>query len=225
MSVNINPPVAGGVSGSQVYSGAWATRPAASAVPINAQMTVTDVGTGGYSLWFSDGTNWRPVNNKVMLWNRAQTIASPIATMAATGATIDFTLPDALTIPAGMLYAGMKVFAIVHVRRLAAAGAAGLAGVRLGNSATTINNNTFGQGTISAVVNRDLQIFGYAHVTSSSSYLASITSAPNQPGTADYLDRTTTFDTTAVQYLSVGLGSGATIDNFCVTSYAFWLEG
>ena len=69
------------------YRGPWAGRPAASALPVGAQIIITDVG-GAASRWYTDGAFWRPVNNSILLAQSAvPSILLPAATaITATGA-------------------------------------------------------------------------------------------------------------------------------------------
>ena len=104
-----------GLAGVSGFSGAaftWASKPSASAAGAGAQITVTDVGSGR-TTWYSDGTNWRPVNGSVNLWTFSGSVATPVATLVSAGAAILFGSPVAgLKIPAGMLIPGASVLKV-----------------------------------------------------------------------------------------------------------------
>lgn len=95
MSAVINP-VAGAHPFQPNFIGrmTWAVRPSATA---NAGRTifVTDVGIGGGSYWFSNGTEWRPFGAVVLARGAGTTMANP-------GHTIETELGSA-TVPAGAM--------------------------------------------------------------------------------------------------------------------------
>ena len=127
-----------------VYIGTWAGRPAASAVSVGAQMIVTDVGVGGRSYWWGDGTNWRPVNGSVTLSEQHGTIAAPIATITGTiaGGFATFALPTIPVIPVGMLIIGARVVAGSIILKTGAGVTNGYAGPGLGHTQNTGGANS-----------------------------------------------------------------------------------
>lgn len=133
----------------QVYQGAWAGRPAANAVPVGSTMVVTDFGVGGYSQWYSDGTYWRPVGGRLVLYQRtSESLATPLASITASGGLNQaFTIPDVLRIPAGMLFPNCWVQPRAYIRRTAV----GAGGVTVNSLVSLGTTNTFGDPTTSAL--------------------------------------------------------------------------
>lgn len=77
-----------------VYRGSWSGRPAASSVSVGTQITITDLGVGGRSWFWSDGTYWRPINGRVLL--AAQTTPMIQLSSCTLDATGGFSLVTAL---------------------------------------------------------------------------------------------------------------------------------
>lgn len=82
----------------------WANRPDASAVPARTRIWVSDFGVGGGSEWYSDGTNWRPVGNHVILPGTT----TPV-TFTAQSPTFKLNVHHSFAIPAGMIIQGCRI--------------------------------------------------------------------------------------------------------------------
>lgn len=206
------------------YQGAWDNRALPSQSNIGMLWRITDVGVGGGSWWWSDGTNLRPLNGRVLLWQRNSLFSSPLSTITANATNKDFLLPDNLAFPAGMLYPGISVWASASIRRNAIVGSAGSTTVKFGTNATTPNNNVLNVFSQSAA--NDWNCFGGAKIVSSTSYLSAAgNTSLNSVGVSAISDKTTLFDTSVVNYLSFGISSGVTIDQFSLAAYSVWLEG
>jgi hypothetical protein len=215
---------AAGYAGPSGYT--WATKPAASAVLTGTTIRISDVGVSG-SLWTSDGTNWRPQNGSLVLWRRVGSLAAPVApNLTPTGANLSFAVPDTMNIPAGMLIPGTtRVQVMAKLRRLGGSGAVGGAGVRLGNSgAAGINDNSIVAQSVAATANLDMLMWGYADVVTTTTYSGTGTAQPNSTGAAAaFVDRTTSFDTTASNLISIGIASTLTVDQVALLGYSITL--
>lgn len=84
------------------YHGVWATRPDATGVPAGTVIAITDVGTGGYSQWYSDGTYWRPMNGCVVL----HTMTTPLQSASTVNPSLDYPIYVA---PAGLFFPGSNL--------------------------------------------------------------------------------------------------------------------
>lgn len=101
-----NPTPQAASTGTASYT--WATKPAASAVPVGTQIRASDVGVGsGGSIWYSDGSDWRPLGGSVILKQLAGNIASPAVSFTGSTTEQQLVMPGGnVRIPAGMLLAG-----------------------------------------------------------------------------------------------------------------------
>ena len=93
---------------SVVYTGPWASAPTPASSGAGAQMVTTDIG-GVRIWWWSDGTYWRPLNGRAGISAQYGTIATPLATLTATGAIQTAALPVIPSIPPNMLIPGARV--------------------------------------------------------------------------------------------------------------------
>lgn len=135
----------------------WATKPNAALVPVGSRFCCTDVGVGGRSFWWSDGSVWHPVNGVCNLYSIAGTVANPVGTLSLNGNTQVFTLPQPQLIPAGMLYAGARLQLRASFIR---AGVAGAVTPRIGG-ATAFNTMTqiFKATSLAAVAGQNIEFF------------------------------------------------------------------
>lgn len=82
----------------------WAQRPNAATVPVRSRFCCTDVGVGGMSYWWSDGTNWRVMAPTDILFD---------TTPVVLGASASEQLAKSFLIQAGLLtsarYFSMKM--------------------------------------------------------------------------------------------------------------------
>lgn len=206
----------------------WATRPAA-ASNTGQIIRVTDYGTGG-SLWYSDGSNWRPQGGSQTLWRRVGSVATPLSIITGNGAAQSFTLADATTIPAGMLIPGISsVQVIAKVRRSGAAGASSSVVARLGNSgALGIADNSMAAQTVAATTLLDTLIDCVADISTTTSFLNTGFLARNGgPNSSSFADRTTNFDCSGsnTNLVSIGVPSTFTVDQMHLLSYEVILRG
>lgn len=209
----------------------WAQRPNAATVPVRSRFCCTDVGVGGMSCWWSDGTYWRPINGRVLLYQQSSLLASPITTLTGNGAAQDFILPDGaaatggtgLAIPVGMLPVGATIVAAGLMRRLGNGGVSGNGLVKLGSNTVTINNVSFSAQTLAATVNQDYAPYAITGVVNSSSNLSQGFINLNSIGTNSVADRTTALNTAQINYVSYGI-SALTVDQVALLSYKLALE-
>lgn len=103
------------------YQGVWAHRPNAASVAPGAKIIATDIGVGGYSEWFSDGKNWRPLNGNVLLFEDRGSATAPLASLTGDGVATQqgFVIPNASSVrmPAGMAYAGSRIVIIFEAMK------------------------------------------------------------------------------------------------------------
>ena len=208
----------------------WANaRANIASLPLWTPILITDVGVAGKSYWYSDATNLRPLNGYVSLWRRMSSIASPLATLTGSGAVQSFTLPDATSFPAGMLVPGIsRVWAMAKVRRLGNSGASGSAVSRLGSGASAgINDNAISSQTISATVNYDAFLDGFADIISTTSYCSFGHIPRNSTATSSYQDRTTNFDCSGsnTSLVSIGINASVTVDQVALYGYEIGIYG
>jgi len=110
----------GGGGGASSYT--WAGKPTAASAGAGTVIVVTDIGPSR-TQWVSDGTNWRPLNGRVTLFQQTGTATAPVSSISTTsGTATQFTGLPSLAIPGGMLYAGAKVVITAAVRRSAVGG-------------------------------------------------------------------------------------------------------
>jgi hypothetical protein len=142
-----------------IYVGVWSGRPAATSVSVGTQMVVTDVGVGGRSYWWSDGTSWRPANGRVRLYGVPGSVTTPAASFNSGGAIqVISTQPD-IKVPAGMMVAGSKITVEALLNRTIS-GSAGTAriGGGFGTAKSTadtrvLDNNIAGAWVAASAVN------------------------------------------------------------------------
>lgn len=212
------------------YQGTWANRVLPSQSNIGMLWRITDVGVGGGSWWWSDGTNLRPLNGYVSLWRRMSSISLPLATLTGSGAPQNFILPDYTVIPAGMLIPGVtRVWTMAKTRRLGNSGASASVATRLGSGASAgINDNSVVVQTISATVNFDTLLDGFADITSTTSYCGTGFITLNGTTTSSsFQDRITNFDCSGsnTSLVSIGVSSAFTVDQIALYGYEIGIYG
>lgn len=89
--------------GGFAYRGPWAGRPAANGVPVGTKLAITDVGVGGYSEWFSDGTYWRPVGGFLMLGSWVSARDTPLSVITGVTGIQEFPGVPRILIPEGVV--------------------------------------------------------------------------------------------------------------------------
>lgn len=159
------------------YSGVWANRPIASSVPARTKIAITDVGVGGYSEWFSDGTYWKPVNGSLLLFRDRGTVAAPLATITGDGVlTIaTFAIPNAasLLIPAGMCYPGSRIVVIHEGFRGATATVSYNLACKLEPGLTAVANTPLTVINLPATANVNGRTYGAATIVDDTSIVIS----------------------------------------------------
>ena len=203
-------PVQSLVSGAGIL---WAARPAAATVP-GQVIRITDVGTAAHgSHWVSDGTNWRPVNGRVVLASLAGSTAAPVCSVTgSTGAS--FAIPGGnIKVPAGLLLPGAQL-EVRPVFRRVGANATGNVNVTIGTSQSASDSNLVAQG-LAATTNLDFapdpRVFvSSATVITSTAWLQ----VGGGTGGGATLDRSANFNTAADMWVSLYTSSANAADVF-----------
>jgi hypothetical protein len=201
----------------------WANRPTASAVAVGTVFAASDIGPAG-TLFRSDGTAWRPLNGRALLYQRAGSIASPISTLSGvTSGT--FTLPAAMTIPAGLIPTHGTLLIRARVQRTGANATASF-NVRLGTAGTTSDSILtappmaattllicpvdtmafFGTGTTSCVSNSSLPWNGANNTT------------------ANYADKSANINTASAMQVTLDISAANASDSFALHAYSLELQ-
>lgn len=152
------------------YTGTWANRPAATAVAPGTKMIATDVGVGGYSEWVSNGTNWRPVNGSVLLFEDRGSVAAPIASLTGDGVStqMGFVIPNASSVrlPAGMAYIGSHIIAVYECMKGPVATVTNNFSSKLDTvTVSSTGNNPLGNVSMGTTANLSGRGYGTAVVT------------------------------------------------------------
>lgn len=206
----------------------WAGKPAASAAS-GVVIRVTDVGPAGFgSMWFSDGSNWRPLSGRQLLSaNRTGTSAAPLASSATVAKlalpTGDMVTSGSIVLPANLLRAGMSI----HVEgrfRHTGTGGTWSAGFRLGSLDTSSDNSCAAlSGT--AVDDQSGYCFQDVMILTGTSYSSFYSSAPQSTGAGALLVRSTNFDVASPLYLSAYTFSVNAADTVQLLAYEVWING
>lgn len=199
----------------------WANAVAAVASLSGKTIFISDVGAGGGSFWWSDGTKLRPVSGRVCIARASGSLATPLATISgSTGAS--FAL-SAITIPPALLIPGKSaVLVSAHIRRRNA-NATAVALARLGSLNTTSDNTLFGV-TSGATNNQDIDIFGRAAIATQTTFSAMLFGSPAAWSNTATVDRSTNFDTSVANYVQLGISSASASDAFDLIDYSVWVE-
>ena len=200
----------------------WADRPTAAAAGNGALQWFSDIGGG--SLWRSDGTNWRPANGRTRLYAKNGLIAAPLATLTGVTSGV-FTLPETLTIPAGLIAPHSAVWGNFEIFRTGATATA-LVQWRIGTAGTTSDSIVY-QSSMSATTNHQSRSYSAAKFgTGTDRFFAPNSSNMNGGGSqAAGVDRTTNVNTAAAMYATVDLSSANAADTFSLIAYSLWIEG
>ena len=206
----------------------WVGRPVASTENVGLVIRITDVGIGAGSLWQSDGVTWRPVNGRVVLSRGQGLAASPLVTLA--GATGKLVIPSgsgivsgSYVVPSGLLQAGFALEVTAKVKKLGTGGTWSIAArLGTGNAAT---DAAIASGSGAATNDNDLLLSQTAEIISNTSLITSTFAAPNQPTTGALVDKNTTLDMTAAQYVGLWVGSLNAADTIKLLSYEIAVRG
>lgn len=215
------------------YEGTWASRPAASAVAAGSKMRATDVGVGGYSEWVSNGTNWRPLNGSVLLFEDRGSAASPIATLTGDGVAtqMGFVIPGASSVrlPAGMPFAGSRLSVMFEGARGAVATVATNFSCRLDTvTVSTVNTGIVSSLNAAATASLFLRGWGTAVFQSATAFTGSrnINFGQSATGFTDYsgvsgdTDSNPPYVTFYIQAASLPAG-----ETFSLLGYQVYFEG
>jgi hypothetical protein len=207
-----------------IASGLWSARPLASSVPVGAKYLATDIGTGG-SEWRSDGTYWRPANGRVVLATQAGSVATPLATLAGTGAAGLFTLPVVPTIPVGMIFPGCRVRAEATVTRTAGVVGSGQFQILLGVNGTTADSAA--TVAINTTTSGHTWLWASVALSATNTYSAPSSNgrAPGISVTSIMVDRTANNAASAL-LMSIGFTATNSVgDAFALLDYQASVEG
>ncbi len=132
-----------------IYSGLFASAPAASAVKVGAMILVTDFPTP--ALFTSDGTYWRPVNGSCIISQAAGSLSVPAVTGPVAGGAFTLALPKPILIPAGLLIPGQSTIDVLalftKIGSAAAINASMWMGTANNQTDSLLASNSMGTGT------------------------------------------------------------------------------
>ena len=146
----------------------WAGRPDPTTMPVGAEITITDIGRGG-SRWRNDGANWRPACGRVVMYQRASTLAAPLGTFTANAAAFLFTLPESLTIPQGIMAPHSRVLVQATIQRVSGAVGNATCALRLGAANSTADPAI--ALTTNGTTNPNTWLYGMGATAAGSSYV------------------------------------------------------
>ena len=201
----------------------WANVPFPATTP-GVIIQVLDVGVAP-SFWVSDGTNWRPLNGRVLLYQRTGTLAAPLATL--TGVTLAlFTLPQTLTIQAGVIPPNGMVCVTAEVQRTTATAAAN-AKIWLGNLGTTADvaiGNLIMGATANLIIPRLHGSFFMTGSSGSGTVNGAVVPENTTSASAILQDATVNTPNTLPLYVTIGMSGANAADTFNLNNYSVWLE-
>ena len=112
-----------------------AALPTASGQGATSRAIATNLGPTDMDL-VSDGTNWRPANGEACIKISNGTVASPVASLATTGAASLITLPSDISLPPKLIIPNSRIRVEAEFHRSGANGTITV-GAYLGNNKTT----------------------------------------------------------------------------------------
>lgn len=196
----------------------WANRPDATT---NGEyiFPCTDIGIGGFALFYSDGTDWRPVGGRILLSANAGSLASPLSTTTAvTSATL-----QSVTVPAGLIPPKGSIQVFWQVRRTGTNATNGWQ-IRLGTTGTA-SDAVVSAFSVAATNNLDSYLMGKAFFGSSTtSFVTPDYITLNGSGAAGARDSSTNVNTDSAMTLGLYLASANASDTFLHVAYQVWLE-
>ena len=172
----------------------------------------------------SDGAYWRPRHGQQRLYGQNGSISAPLATL--TGVTSgQFTLPETLTLPAGLIAPNSEVWGEFVVYRVGAT-ATGLVQWRLGTSGTVADSVVYQATMASTTANTSRMIAEARFGAAAARFFAPLAAAFGGGGsTATGADRTTNVNTAAAMSVTCDLASANAADTFHLVGYDLWLKG
>jgi hypothetical protein len=202
----------------------WSGKPSASSVLAGTQIRITDVGiSSAGSLWFSDGTNYRPAGGSVSLYKRSGPTTSPLASLTPAGANnTAFSLPGGpVTIPAGLIVANGSLW-VQGLSRRTPTNDAVLITFRLGTSGTPTSNASVGSSYFGNNGQTNPLLL---RATFSSSSTCTVNGNTNDPFNQGFItEKTTLIDTTSAMTLSVLMETSGTTDTYEIYDLHVWVE-
>lgn len=202
---------------------AWASRPAANAVPVGTELQVTDYGN---QKWVSDGTYWRPAQGRVLLTQKVGSLTAPIAAIQSVSGV--FAIPGGgPLIPVGMLVPNSKLGIQAEMRKTTGAGTF-TANIWIGTAGATTDRTVLASAS-PATANTDALLTTSIKISdvptrfiarnwmgdgSTSSSNTGVISEANSGG----------FDTRLDMRVSFGNSAANATDNLVLLSYLVWLE-
>lgn len=204
----------------------WANIPSAVTVGAGATVQVTNVGVS--PTWFvSDGTNWHPLNGMALLYNRAGSLASPLATLTA--AIGIFTLPETLVIPASLISPRMRLCTEAQFQRDPVTATATINTLaRIGNLNSSSDNSVLMAATVPATPGQHVPV-GRVSVMWSTTTTATqheTRAGPNATQVSgNIVDITSNISTTVPLYVNFGVSGGNGTDPLNLINYKVWIEG
>lgn len=203
--------------GESLGSYAWASLPSASGL---TGVTATLTNFGGCQVR-SDGTRWRPLNGIATIYKAQGRLGAALVTLAGSAGAQKFTLGSDLSLPIGMLYPGAEVRISAKFRRIANAGAPAAVVVSATLGTANANTDPIAVSTsVAATVNQDYVMEGAAGIESATAFLASASMGYNNTNNAILADRTSGFDTAAINYVNFAVSAAyASGDQFALLGY------
>lgn len=203
------------------FTVAWASRPAADAVPVGTELQVTDYAN---QKWISDGASWRPAQGRVVIKQLFGSLATPIATIAAASAGF-FSIPGGSPkIPAGMIVPNSRVVGHIETRKEGAASNFVL-GFRLGTQqndgsmmAVSYGPSGAGESNITTAANFGASQTSFTSSQTISPYATSYSAGNNQT------DKSYLVNTAADMNVLVDISNGNAADTYKLIHLAVWLE-
>ena len=177
-------------------------------------------------LVMSNGSAWVPCAGMAVLYKRAGSIASPLATLTLAAAAGIFTLPETLAVPTALMSVGMTIGIEAQVQRGGTAAGTGVVRALLGNL-NSGSDNAIDAVSMAATVNLHLPRLVGSAVFSSASNATTHTgnTADNQTATnANAGDISSNMSQAATIYGNLGVTSGTVGDIFNLINYKLWIE-
>ena len=198
----------------QVYNGVWSTRPSATAYAVGTQIYITDIPAGGRTLFYTDGTNWRPINGSVTLFAGAGSASSPLGTLTSVGAAILMTgALSGIRIPAGLIVPAKSLMRVCAYWNKTGS-ASGISCVTtIGTSNSLSDSQTVGQfigALATSVLNEQIDyMFPNATSLTTTSNAVNTNAAAGATSTPTY---STNINTAADMFLNFGTTSSTSGD-------------
>lgn len=209
----VAPSALASTRGMAAGSMAWAARPPAGSVPPGTEITIAGLPPGGASRWFSDGTQWRPVDGRVLLYAQAKGYRNPLGSLSWAGAAISMAIPGgSIAIPADLIVPGVSELR-VSVLWATGANSGGMAAqMTIGTSNSW--SDTQCNGAFLGPANEWDQVASFTFPTATSmSQASSLTPKNGAPAGAMGSEFGVNIDTRSDMYLNFGTTQGGAHGN------------